>query len=227
MTAAAGATVVIFCYALGANPAASATAAAPPFALRLYAPDSAFDVAAEPFSSGAHGGLALEALHAALARSPTADGDYFTHSQPRRRALASENGVAFSLTEGAGVLAVVAANRSGAPKRVAATVYAKSAAARGAAGELANDRAAADAYYERRKALTPPPAPGAPRGFQYRYPAKWKAFHAAADLAPGRACVVAVVVRSGVQYDGRRLTSTSRRTGRRRESSTPRDLVER
>ena len=193
-----GATLSVYAYALGANPSAAGDAAAPPFALRFYAPDADFTVRERRFSPPRDGRGALRALHAALRGSPPTRGDpSLAHSEARCEPLAAREGVSFFLTRGDGVLAVSASNRSGAPRRVSAAVYAKSAVARGPPGLLDSDGTLADAYYERRKAAGTAAAGGA----GYRYPAKWKAFVSYADVPPGKTALVAVVVRSGVQYE--------------------------
>ena len=66
---------------------------------------------------------------------------------------------------------------------------------------LENVRDRADAYYERLKALTPKPDPRAPPQRGPRFPAKWKAFVATADLPPRSRRVALAVVRSGSQYE--------------------------
>ena len=204
-----GARLRVYVYALGANPDAAGAkkerTAEAPFHVRFYAPDAAFDVAEADFDAAAHGASALAALHGALRwRRPAAFASelepYFSQAEPARSDVATgAAGVACALTTGDGIVAVTVANRAAAPKRVAITLYAKSAAARDGSGALVNDKAAADAYYARRQALIPPGAPRPRSGF--RYPAKWAAFKATADLAPGATRLAATVVRKGVQYE--------------------------
>ncbi|KAH8060430.1 calcium-dependent cysteine-type endopeptidase [Aureococcus anophagefferens] len=219
-----GARLRVYVYALGANPDAAGAkkerTAEAPFHVRFYAPDAAFEVTEADFDAAAHGASALAALHGALRwRRPAAVASelepYFSQAEPARADVATGAagahisaifhslrlifGRAIISRNGDGIVAVTVANRAAAPKRVAITLYAKSAAARDGSGVLANDKAAADAYYARRRALVPPGAPRPRSGF--RYPAKWAAFAATADLAPGATRLAATVVRKGVQYE--------------------------
>ncbi|KAL1527564.1 hypothetical protein AB1Y20_008951 [Prymnesium parvum] len=98
-----------------------------------------------------------------------------------------------------------------APLSLRVTVYAKSHAARGQEGLLANRKEDADEYYrrhaaeeERRHAAAvargrPPPPPRGAAGF--RWPAKWSCFRTISSIPPQSRRLVLVAASSGVQAE--------------------------
>ena len=120
---------------------------------------------------------------------------------PSLNVVKAQNGATCATTQGEGLVVVTIVNESDQYKTAAVVCYCKSAQARSVDGVLENVKDRADAYYERLKALTPKPDPRAPPQRGPRFPAKWKAFVATADLPPRSRRVALAVVRSGSQYE--------------------------
>ena len=188
---------------MGANPAAAETRAAQPFRVRFVSVDGPLQVEELDFESKRHGAMALEVLHGALTRPKERTDDllFAAARAPSLNVVKSQNGATCATTQGEGLVVVTIVNESDQYKTAAVVCYCKSAQARSVDGVLENVKDRADAYYERLKALTPKPDPRAPPQRGPRFPAKWKAFVATADLPPRSRRVALAVVRSGSQYE--------------------------
>lgn len=198
-----GKDVLIYVYCLGANPAAAETRAAQPFRVRFVSVDGPLQVEELDFEAKRHGAMALEVLHGALTRRKERSDDllFAAARAPALNVVKAQDGAFCATTQGEGLVVVTVVNESDRYKTCAVVYYCKSAQARSVDGVLENVKDRVDAYYERLKALTPKPDPRAPPQRGPRFPAKWKAFVATADLPPRSRRVALAVVRSGSQYE--------------------------